>query len=265
MPFTLSHPLAVVPLRRFCPRILNFAALMIGSTTPDIGYYIRQMQLAHFAHTITGTFMICLPVGIVELWLFYYIRRPICFLLPQPHRSLLSPLASPSPGMSIRLFAVATISVLIGAWTHTIWDSFTHDGGWAVQRLSILRLQAIHIGSNGFPVYYLLQQGSTFGAAAVLVFLYFRWVQKQLRVQSNDSIDGSSDRWRYQLFIGIVLASLLTSLPAALRAAAGFGGLTATRVFVFRITVYSLATSALLLVISAVAVYLMRKRRLQIK
>ncbi|MBA3727450.1 MAG: DUF4184 family protein, partial [Armatimonadetes bacterium] len=38
MPWTFSHPAAVLPLRRLCPQSLDFAALVIGSTTPDIGY-----------------------------------------------------------------------------------------------------------------------------------------------------------------------------------------------------------------------------------
>ena len=64
MPFTLSHPLAVVPLRRWCPARLNFAALVIGSMSPDFGYFIGQFDAAAFAHTIPGLFTVCLPTGV---------------------------------------------------------------------------------------------------------------------------------------------------------------------------------------------------------
>ena len=51
MPCTFSHPLAVVPLRRLCPERLNFTALIIGSMSPDFGYYIGKFPVANFAHT----------------------------------------------------------------------------------------------------------------------------------------------------------------------------------------------------------------------
>src|SRR6267142_809972 len=94
MPCTFSHPLAVVPLRRLCPERLNFTALIIGSMSPDFGYYIGQFPVANFAHTALGTLAVCLPMGLLALGLFYLIRRPLCFVLPQPHRAALMPLAS---------------------------------------------------------------------------------------------------------------------------------------------------------------------------
>jgi hypothetical protein len=63
MPCTFSHPIAVVLLRRFCADRLNFAALVIGSMSPDFGYYFRQFPVARFAHTIVGTFTVCLPAS----------------------------------------------------------------------------------------------------------------------------------------------------------------------------------------------------------
>src|SRR3954468_10318059 len=85
MPFTLSHPLAVVPLRGLCPRWLNFAALVIGSTSPDFGYFIQQFDAAAFAHSGWGTLEICLPTGLLALSIFYLLRQPLCYILPQPH------------------------------------------------------------------------------------------------------------------------------------------------------------------------------------
>ena len=50
MPWTFAHPAAVLPLRRFSgPGLLSFAALVIGSTSPDFLYYIGQFDLAAFA------------------------------------------------------------------------------------------------------------------------------------------------------------------------------------------------------------------------
>jgi hypothetical protein len=101
MPWTFSHPLVVVPLRRLCPERLNFTALIIGSMSPDFGYYIGKFPVANFAHTGLGTLVVCLPMGLLALGLFYLIRRPLCFVLPQPHRAALMPLASRRPSVSV--------------------------------------------------------------------------------------------------------------------------------------------------------------------
>ena len=102
MPYTLSHPLAVVPLQRWCPAYLNFPALVIGSMTPDFGYFVGQFNVAGLAHTIPGSFVVCVPVGLLVLGLFYALRRPVCYLLPQPHRAALMPLATNDHGFSLR-------------------------------------------------------------------------------------------------------------------------------------------------------------------
>ena len=86
MPWTFAHPAAVLPLRRFCPSPLNLAGLIVGSLTPDFGYYIGSSELALFAHSLVGSVYACLPAGLVLLIVFYIVRTPLCFMLPEPHR-----------------------------------------------------------------------------------------------------------------------------------------------------------------------------------
>ena len=51
MPFTLSHPAAVIPLRRWG----IFSALIIGSIMPDSVYFLPFMdEHDRFAHTLPG-------------------------------------------------------------------------------------------------------------------------------------------------------------------------------------------------------------------
>ncbi|MGZ5543302.1 MAG: DUF4184 family protein, partial [Limisphaerales bacterium] len=58
MPLTCSHPAAILPFKCFTPRHLNFAALMIGSMSPDAGYFIGERGLAKLAHHPIGTVVI---------------------------------------------------------------------------------------------------------------------------------------------------------------------------------------------------------------
>ena len=115
MPWTFAHPAAVVPLRRYCPGLLSFPALVIGSLTPDLGYHLRMMRLAHYAHTAEGSLVVCLPAGLLLLAMLCLLRQPIWSLLPQPHRSALAPVvAGDLPVRPLALAGVA-VSLLIGA------------------------------------------------------------------------------------------------------------------------------------------------------
>lgn len=254
MPCTFTHPLAVVPLRRLCPARLNFAALVIGSMSPDFGYYIRQFPTARFAHTIPGTFAICLPTALLALGIFYLLRQRLCFILPQPHRAALMPLASVRTQFALRSFLIAIVSVLLGAWSHTIWDSFTHDAGWAVQHVSFLHARLIDVGGEALPVSYVLQQLSTFGGGATLALLYFRWLRRQ-PIVLPPTCESFSDARRFLLLGMLAVIALAIAAPAALRMASLFQGYTAFRVFVFRTGVYSAAVFLPLLILSSILLY----------
>src|SRR4051812_49745428 len=79
MPFTLSHPAATLPLRKFLP----LSALVIGSMSPDFEYLLRLAGVSRFSHTLPAVFYFCLPVSLLLLWLFHnLIKRPAIELLP---------------------------------------------------------------------------------------------------------------------------------------------------------------------------------------
>lgn len=259
MPCTFSHPLAVVPLRRFCPERLNFTALIIGSMSPDFGYYIGQFPVANFAHTALGTLVVCLPMGLLALGLFYLIRRPLCFVLPQPHRAVLMPLASRRPSVSIHSVFVAALSILLGAWTHTVWDSFTHPDGWTVTHLAILQTTVIRVGTTSLAVFNFLQQISTFGAGALLLVLYFRWLRRQHTTATADT--SVHDVWRYTLIALLATVALAIAVPAAFRLASTLEGYLAFRVFVFRTAIYSVAAFVPPLIVSSFVFYIVDRRR----
>ena len=147
MPWTLSHPAIVLPLRRLSPQPLDFAALVIGSMTPDIGFYIHRFDLSTFAHTLPGSFLACLPTGVVLLFFYYLFCRPVCYALPSPHRQALLPLCPDFPTELTR-WGIILPSILLGAWTHNFWDAFTHEHGWFVDRIPWLQQPVLQIGST---------------------------------------------------------------------------------------------------------------------
>jgi hypothetical protein len=167
MPLTIAHPAAVLPFRH---AKLPFSALIIGSLAPDFEYVLHLSPRSCFSHTTLGLFVFCVPAGLLALWIFHRIwTRPMLAMLGKPS----------GPGLErfrfgpLPRFLVLCGELLIGALLHVIWDSFTHDHGWLVQRIAGLR-QNIHVaGRLGLPLYLVLQHVSSLLGLGVLLFLAF--------------------------------------------------------------------------------------------
>ncbi len=259
MPCTFSHPIAIVPLHRVSRGRLNLPALVLGAMVPDLGYYIRQFEFATFAHTVPGSIIVCVPCGLGLLVLFYLLREPISFMLPQPHREALLPLARQRPDRSIQAMAVAAISILLGAWTHTIWDSFTHEHGWMVRQIPSLQASLVEIRGTLLPLSYLLQQASTVAGGLGLAILYVRWLRSQPRPGPNDEV--FSDRTRYLLLAGIGIAALCIAIPGAIQLSRHYQGYLALRVFLFRSAIYTSTAFLSLLALVALGARFMARPR----
>jgi len=167
MPLTIAHPAAVLPFRqgRF-----PMSALVIGSIAPDFEYVLHLSPRSDFSHTALGLFAFCLPAGLIALWIFHRIWvPPIVAMLGREH----SHRARPFPFWPIGRLAILCGEILIGALTHLIWDSFTQDYGWLVQRMDGLSRTVMLVGSVEVPLYLVLQHASSLLGIAVLLFAVF--------------------------------------------------------------------------------------------
>jgi Domain of unknown function (DUF4184) len=173
MPFPLAHPAAVLPLRRYCPRRLNFPALVIGSLCPDIGYAFGRLHVDRFSHRFIGSFGFCLPVGLFLLLIFYRVRWPLVQQLPGRQRRVFEPFCLRPAGP----FWIIVVSLLLGAWTHILLDSLTHDHGWLVEHLPVLQTN-VAIGSGHFHLCDLLYAACTFAGAIYVALAYLNWLQR---------------------------------------------------------------------------------------
>ena len=183
MPFTFSHPAAVLPFRKF--PALSFAGLVIGSITPDFEYFIRMKS--KYSHTFDGMFWFDLPLAVLIAFLFFNIaRNDLIDNLPVFIKSRLVPLRELNWNKYFaENWAKVLISMLLGIMTHVAWDSFTHRTGWFVQHTAFLG-GAVEFFGFKIPVYRVLQHASTvIGGLAILIFIYTRPVQavhKQIRL-----------------------------------------------------------------------------------
>jgi hypothetical protein len=209
MPFPLAHPAAVLPLRRCCPRQLNFPALVIGSLTPDLGYAFGNLHVDWFSHRFwAGSLGFCLPAGLVLVAAFYSLRRPMVGILPARYQQALLPLCDRGAGSPVRI----VVSLLIGAWTHILLDSVTHEDGWMVEHLPGLRRLLPSFGKEPLPVYDLLYAACTFFGVAWLAHSYLRWLDR-IALASRPSRPAGSLCWSLPLAASILVLSLVSRGP----------------------------------------------------
>jgi hypothetical protein len=183
MPFTLAHPAAVLPLRR--APLMRTVPLIIGAMTPDVPYFLPWRIAKHIpqgmTHTLPGTFTWDLPFGILLLLFVWLLRVPLAAPLgPVSRAKCLA--AVERFGSRAANWALAPLSLLVGAWTHIFWDSFTHPGGWMVSRISALSAPVSFFSYTAELCHVLQYASSVFGLAVLAIwFLRLRGPAAQVR------------------------------------------------------------------------------------
>lgn len=101
MPLTFAHPAAILPGYQWRDRGVPFSALVIGSMSPDFEYFLRLEPIGHFAHTIPGVFVFCLPTGLLVYGLYRVLLSPVVpALLPLVIRRRWADTFQPAAGSS---------------------------------------------------------------------------------------------------------------------------------------------------------------------
>jgi hypothetical protein len=141
MPLTLSHPAAVLPLRRLG---VPMTSMVIGSMVLDIPLYLGSRRGYDIAHSPLGvpTVDIVGALIVLAIW-FAALRDPLVDLAPSVIRDRLVPRAR----LTRQQWWLAPIGALIGGITHVAWDSFTHYDRWGSEH--IRWLQHDHLGLPG--------------------------------------------------------------------------------------------------------------------
>ncbi len=171
MPFTLAHPAAVLPLRGV--RHLRTAPLIIGAVVPDVPYFLPGAiaRYVPVTHALAHSFTIDLLLGYALLGALVLLQRPLTALLSARARALcLRALGAFRRPVE---WACAAPAILIGVWSHLLWDSFTHTDGWIVHRVSALSAPLI-IGPYEGTVCHALQYLSSVVGLCVLMLWYGR-------------------------------------------------------------------------------------------
>jgi hypothetical protein len=135
VPFTVSHVAAVLPAVGRSDR-LPAAALVIGSMTPDYPWFLTHGRTSGLSHSVLGLVTVDLAVGMLAVVLWWrWAQAPVRDLVPRPLGTRLPQ----ARGLAGRRLPDAALAVVVGALTHLVWDSFTHEGRWGVELVPWLR------------------------------------------------------------------------------------------------------------------------------
>lgn len=182
MPYTLSHPAAILPIWHLSRKRLRLAALAIGAASPDFFFLLTGHSLGRFSHTLPGLVVMCLPFSWLALIIFdRWGRAGVQALLPTSW-------CLPPPPTPLRPFMGTTVAILVGALSHVVWDSFTHRSGWGVSALPILSMPLLIDVFPSLRLYRVLQHISTVVGLAVLAWPCWRWMWAQPKVELNEIV-----------------------------------------------------------------------------
>ena len=218
MPFTGSHPAAVLP---FLGTPLPASALVIGSMAPDIPYYL-PFQPALYTHTALSIVTTDLLLGALAWSVWHGLLAPPA--LSAAPRALRARLADVPLGLSTRLSGTRSVLLAVGALvlgsaTHVLWDEFTHPRRWGTEHLP-----ALAENWGPLPGYRWLQYLSGLLGGLVLVAWLVRWL---VRTPVHPGTDRYAPWWPWAVVVGVGgVAGGAGAAPASGLGAAGFAGAT---------------------------------------
>ena len=260
MPFTFSHPAAVLPLRRrFKP--LQTVPLIIGSVAPDLPYYVPA-RVNHFAplwyhftldtHTLSGALWADVPIGMLALLLVFAFRRPLTALMTPRARALCLQSVEHFRSQPLH-WLFAPFAVLVGTWTHLLWDSFTHDNGFMVRRVAALSAP-ITIGSYTGTLCHVLQYVSSVLGLVILAIWYRRLPTPVVEAPGGNTLSAPA-----RTVLLVLLAVAATAVGAYRSYQVAMEGLGTYRV-IYVLLVRSITWFGMLYLTAGLVVTFMRKR-----
>lgn len=183
------------------------SALAIGSMMPDFAFFLGVSVPRGETHSLLSLLSWSLPTGLLLYIVFHVLlRRALIELAPSPVQERVATV--PRPGHAgIHDWLAIVISLLCGAVTHLVWDSFTHVGTATVRALPILAMPLAIPGVPDPRLYSLLQILSTLAGLALLAYWIARWYVRTAPASGTTPALRPAARW--------TICTLLVVLPPA--------------------------------------------------
>lgn len=202
MPFTFAHPAVVLPLNRLMRNKLSLTGLVTGSMIPDFEGFLLVTDVKTYSHTWHGMFWLDIPLGLGLAFLFHLVvRNTLIDNLPAFFKRRLIGYKELDWNYYFRRhWGSVLISLLIGIFSHILWDDFTHLTGFMVQHISFLR-NWYSIGGKLYPVYKILQLGtSVLGMLAVVIWVGYSPQDPNVKRHNN---------WVYWIIVFCIMGAFV--------------------------------------------------------
>jgi hypothetical protein len=99
---------------------------------------------------------------------------------------------------------VLVASLLVGAWTHILWDGFTHKQGWFVLHSILLQTQIGSFMGHKVRVFHFLWYLSSFLGVGWLFVVFDRWIER-----TQGLVQGTSTSIRFGRALMLATLTLL--------------------------------------------------------
>lgn len=145
MPFTFSHPAAVLPFSYLPKKYVSFTGLIVGSIIPDFEYFIHMKDVSYYSHTWAGVFWYDLPFGIIVCFLFHnLVRDSIIPQLPEfVAARCLHCFRFNWNNWFRKKWAVIILCIIVGTASHLIWDQLTHETTHTIEQTNYIKSKSL--------------------------------------------------------------------------------------------------------------------------
>jgi hypothetical protein len=199
MPFTFSHPAAIVSFTYLPRKWISLTGLIVGSVIPDFAYFTGLGFSSEISHSIRGIFSINFPIAIVVAFTYHLLVRDALIMhLPYSFKCRFlvftrfdwCQYAKNNP-------IVIFFSVLLGILSHLMWDSFTHEDGFFVKQWPLLQMNTSMLWQ--IQMYRVIQHISTVLGGVIVTISVFRF-------KRDEKVVRGEYLWRYWgIFMLIVM------------------------------------------------------------
>jgi hypothetical protein len=163
----------------------------------------RMFYAIRDTHTFRGSITLCIPLGLLIIAFGLLMRRPLTALMSERARWVSLRAAERFASRPVN-WLLAVPAVLVGSWTHILWDAFTHPGTWLVRRIDVLSAPITVFGISS-EVSHVLQYASSIIGLAVLVYWYFQ-VAAEAPPEVADAGNQPTPRW---LLLALVMVAAI--------------------------------------------------------
>ncbi len=121
MPYTVSHAIISLPVCSFTRNKIPLFSVIVGSISPDFPYLLVLSPTHAPGHSVLGVLIYCLVPSLIVLFFWYrWFEIPTLNLFHLPKRQR---------RFTANSYFLIIIGVLIGAYSHVLWDATSHSYG----------------------------------------------------------------------------------------------------------------------------------------